>query len=89
MSIFEGLMLICFGLSWPISIWKSVRIKRVEGKSPLFMSVVCLGYLSGIVHKILYSYDWIIVLYMVNMFMIMIDLALYAHYNRRNRLAGG
>ena len=86
MSPFEGIMLICFGVSWPISIVKSIRVKRVEGKSPLFMGVICLGYASGIVHKILYSLDWIILLYGLNMVMILVDLFLYAHYNRKNNL---
>ena len=87
MSPFEGIMLVCFGVSWPISIVKSIRVKRVEGKSPLFMGVVCLGYVSGIIHKIIYSLDWIILLYGLNMAMILIDLFLYSHYNRKNRVA--
>lgn len=87
MSPFEGVMLICFGLSWPISIFKSIRVKRVEGKSLLFMGVICFGYASGIVHKLLYSYDWIILLYLVNMLMILFDMALFVHYNRKNRPA--
>jgi hypothetical protein len=86
MSIFEGIMLVCFGASWPISIVKSIRVKHVEGKSPLFMAVVCIGYVSGIIHKVLYSLDWIILLYMLNMAMILIDMALYFHYSRLNRI---
>jgi hypothetical protein len=86
MSIFEGIMLVCFGASWPISILKSVQVKHVEGKSPLFMAVICAGYVSGIIHKILYSLDWIILLYILNMAMILIDMALYFHYNRLNKI---
>ena len=85
MSIFEGIMLICFGASWPISIIKSIRVKHVSGKSPLFMAVICAGYMSGIIHKIIHSFDWIILLYVLNMAMILIDLALYFHYNRETR----
>jgi len=87
MSLFEGIMLVCFGLSWPISILKSIRVKRVEGKSPLFMGVICFGYVSGIIHKALYSYDWIILLYALNLTMILFDMMLYAHYNRKNTVA--
>jgi hypothetical protein len=87
MSPFEGIMLVSFGLSWPISILKSIHVKRVEGKSPLFMGVICFGYASGIIHKILYSYDWIILLYGINMLMILFDMMLYVHYNRKNRFA--
>ena len=55
MSIFEIIMLVCFGVSWPVSIVKAVRTKTVAGKSPLFMAIVMVGYASGIVHKIIFS----------------------------------
>lgn len=80
MSIFEAMMLICFGVSWPISIAKSVRTKVVSGKSPLFMGVLCFGYASGIIHKLLYSMDWIILLYALNLVLVSIDLTLYFRY---------
>lgn len=80
MSIFEVIMLVCFGISWPISIAKSIRTKVVAGKSPIFMGIVCVGYLSGMIHKVLYSFDWVIILYLVNMIMIIIDIALYFRY---------
>jgi hypothetical protein len=83
MSIFEGLMLVCFGLSWPISIAKALRTKTVSGKSPLFMSIVIAGYASGIIHKILYARDWIIILYIINLVLVAIDMSLYFHYSRK------
>ena len=73
-------MLICFGVSWPISIAKSVRTKVVSGKSPLFMAVLCLGYVFGILHKVLYAMDWVVVLYVFNLMMVATDLALYFWY---------
>lgn len=80
MSFFEALMLLCFGLSWPISIAKALRTKKVVGKSPLFMAVICLGYVSGILHKVFYAFDWVIVLYVINLLMVATDLFLYYHY---------
>ncbi|EKD28131.1 MAG: hypothetical protein ACD_79C00422G0016 [uncultured bacterium] len=80
MSVFEALMLILFGLSWPISILKSIQTKIVAGKSPLFMFIVFLGYVCGIIHKILYSMDWLISLYIINALMIFVDLGLYYKY---------
>jgi len=44
------------------------------------MTIVCIGYLSGLVHKALFSMDWIIVLYAANLIMVMIDLMLYYRY---------
>jgi hypothetical protein len=83
MSIFEGLMLVCFGLSWPISIAKALRTKTVSGKSPLFMSIVIAGYASGIIHKVLYARDWIIILYIINLILVAIDMSLYFNYSKK------
>ncbi len=80
MSVFEALMLVCFGLSWPISIAKALRTHKVEGKSPVFMTIICLGYLSGILHKFLYALDWVVVLYAINLLMVATDLFLYYRY---------
>ncbi|MBN2132051.1 MAG: hypothetical protein JW741_21300 [Sedimentisphaerales bacterium] len=86
MSFFEATMLMCFGISWPVSIAKALRTKVVAGKSPLFMAIVCLGYLSGIVHKALYSFDGIIALYAVNFVLVAFDLFLYVLYSRREKI---
>ena len=91
MSVFEAIMLVCFGVSWPISIAKSLRTKKVEGKSPLFMGIVCFGYLNGILYKASQSFDWIIALYTLNMVLVAVDLSLYFHYShdRRGDTPGG
>ena len=86
MSITETIMLICFGISWPFSIAKSLRTKNVMGKSPLFMSCIALGYVAGIVHKYYSNWDWAVALYTFNLIMVLIDLTLYFHYIRRNRM---
>jgi hypothetical protein len=83
MSVFEMIMLICFGISWPTSIAKSLRTKVVKGKSPLFMAVVFIGYISGSLHKVFCSFDWVIALYLFNLAMVGTDLALYYYYLRR------
>ncbi len=51
--IFEALMLVAFGCSWPASIAKSLRTRFVRGKSPAFMCIVITGYVCGITHKVL------------------------------------
>ena len=89
MSIFEATMLVCFGISWPVSIAKALRTKVVSGKSPLFMAIVCLGYVCGVLHKAFYSCDWIIALYAVNMILVAVDLFLYFRYLPRSEMAGG
>ena len=80
MSVFEIGMLVCFGVSWPISIVKALRTKKVVGKSPVFMAIICLGYLSGILHKVFFAFDWVILLYCVNLCMVAFDIFLYFYY---------
>lgn len=77
MSVFEILMLICFGFAWPTAIYKSITSKSIEGKSVLFLYIIMSGYIFGIIHKIVYSPDIVIVLYAINLIMVFTDLMLY------------
>jgi hypothetical protein len=77
MSIFEVIMLVCFGAAWPLSIYKSYKSRKNSGKSVAFLFIIILGYISGIIHKLLYSFDLVIYLYLLNSIMVSIDIALY------------
>ncbi len=77
MSFFEALMLICFGSAWPFSIYKALKSRRIDGKSPLFLFIVLVGYVSGIIHKVFYSFDSLIYLYVLNALMVALDLGIY------------
>ena len=80
MSIFEIAMLVCFGASWPFALAKTYKTKSVEGKSPLFLSLIFLGYLAGVMHKLFFNFDNVIYLYVVNGVMVFADLVLYCRY---------
>ncbi|MCX6712383.1 MAG: hypothetical protein NT041_01675 [Candidatus Vogelbacteria bacterium] len=77
MSPFEAIMLLCFGLAWPFSIYHTWKTQVNDGKSVLFLWVIFGGYLSGIIHKTYFSYDWIIWLYLINAVMVFIDIGLF------------
>ncbi len=82
MSIFEIIMLVCFGAAWPFSIYKSWKTRQVAGKSLPFLLVIVLGYVAGILHKLVYHFDLVIYLYALNALMVSLDIILYL----RNRL---
>lgn len=82
MSIFEIIMLICFGLAWPFSIYKSWKTREVGSKSLVFLVALLLGYIAGVLHKIFFLMDGVIVLYVINGTMVSIDIVLYL----RNRM---
>lgn len=82
-QIFEFIMLICFGLSWPISVYKSLTSHSTKGKSVLFICAIIIGYISGIAGKIINGqHSYVLVLYIINLLMVSMDLALF-FINRR------
>lgn len=85
-SIFEIIMLLCFAASWPFSIVRALRTKYVIGKSPVFMSIIIIGYFFGIIHKLVYCPgDWVVFLYLFNLLIVSFDLCLYFKYIGQNR----
>ncbi|WP_088228374.1 hypothetical protein [Desulfosporosinus sp. FKB] len=84
MSIFEIIMLVCFGAAWPLSIYKSYTSRSTKGKSASFLVVILIGYAAGIMHKIFHQYDGVVYLYLLNFLMVLTDLLIYL---RNSRLA--
>ncbi len=77
-QIFESLMMICFGVSWPISVYKSIVSKSVKGKSLFFVIAIWLGYIAGISGKFASGkMSYVFFLYIFNFIMVSADLVLY------------
>lgn len=87
-DLLEALMILCFGLSWPISIRKSWVARTAKGKSLFFEFFIWIGYVFGIIRKFMLfsaaapgSLDWLFYLswffYVLNIVEITIDMALY------------
>ena len=77
MSIFEMGMMIAFGSAWPFSIYKSYKSKSTKGKSVQFLLIVLFGYACGLIHKVLYNPDIVILFYALNTLMVLIDSLVY------------
>ena len=89
-DLLEALMILCFGLSWPISIRKSWTSRTAKGKSLFFEVFLLIGYIFGIARKcilfsqamaagqsegFLFYLGWFF--YVLNFIEISIDVALY------------
>ena len=46
-SVWEVIMMVCFGFSWPFAIVKTIRAKNPAGKSYLFLTLIIVGYAAG------------------------------------------
>lgn len=77
MSIFEAIMLLCFGAAWPLSIYRSYTSRTTGGKSLPFLLVIILGYVMGIINKLINGYDFVLYLYILNMAMVSADAILW------------
>lgn len=77
-EILELIMLVCFGISWPVSVCKSLRTKSTSGKSVIFMLAVIIGYLAGIASKIVGGQiNYVLFMYCLNLVMVCVDLSVY------------
>ena len=94
-DLLEVLMILCFGLSWPISIRKSWVSRTAKGKSLGFLCLIFFGYIAGIISKFLneaymasFAQKWyVVIFYFLNLAMVGIDLCLYARNRRLDKAA--
>lgn len=87
-EFFESLMLICFGISWPISVYKSIKSKSTKGKSVVFLFAILIGYIAGISGKIIGmcetgEFAYAIIFYIINFIVVSTDTVIY-FINRKN-----
>ena len=83
-EILEAVMVISFGISWPISILKTLKTKTVAGKSPLFIAFIVFGYICGIISKIISNnITYVFFFYCLNLLMTSFDLCLNFYYRKK------
>ena len=77
-SLFETIMIISFGISWPLSIVRSVRSRSTQGKSLLFMIFIEFGYICGLIAKFMTgTFNLAFWFYIPNIIMVCTDIGLY------------
>ena len=50
-ELFEIIMIVSFGASWPMNVIKSYRSRTAKGKSLAFLGLIFFGYIAGIISK--------------------------------------
>ena len=82
----ELLMVLCFGISWPISIYKTLKSKTAAGKSPVFIGCIVFGYICGIISKILSdNITYVFVFYCINLVTTSFDLGLNFYFRNKEK----
>ena len=77
-TIFETIMLVCFGLSWPINVVKAYKARTTKGTSLPFILLITTGYLSGVTAKIVNGqFNYVFIVYMINLAIVMLNIVVY------------
>ena len=77
-EIFETIMLICFGLSWPINVIKAYKARTAKGTSLAFIILIITGYIGGITAKALSgNLNYVLIVYLVNLAIVLLNLLVY------------
>lgn len=67
-QVLEAVMLICFGLSWPINAYKNYKAQTAAGTSWQFIALITLGYFAGIAAKLVSgAINWVLAVYFINL----------------------
>ena len=87
-ELLESVMLICFGLSWPVSVVKNIKAHTAKSMSLPFILLIITGYIAGISSKIInHNYSYVLVIYFVNLFVVSMNVVVY-FINRNYDLHG-
>ena len=77
-TLLETVMILCFGISWPLSIARMYKSWSTGGKSIFFSCFILLGYLCGIFDKIVaQSYNLAFIFYIIYTVMVTVDILLW------------
>ena len=77
-GIFETVMLVCFGLSWPLNVIKAYKARTAKGTSLPFILLIITGYIAGITAKLISGQvNYVLVVYLLNLAIVSLNVLVY------------
>ena len=77
-EILETAMLVCFGFSWPMSVYKNYRARTAKSMSLGFILLILCGYAAGISAKfVMGRINYVLAVYIVNFMIVSVNLGVY------------
>lgn len=77
-QILETMMLVCFGISWPINAYKAYKARTAAGTSLAFILLILFGYCCGIAAKLVAgNLSYVLVVYFINLATVTLNLIVY------------
>ena len=76
--IFECLMLLCFGFSWPLNVIKAYKAGTAKGTSLAFIILIITGYVAGIAAKVInQQFNYVLAVYFLNLAIVFGNVLVY------------
>ena len=86
-ELLEAVMLVSFGLSWPISVMKNIRARSAKSMSLGFTLLIIAGYVSGITAKIISGKtNYVLAVYIINLLIVSANVAIYIRNKKLDSL---
>lgn len=77
-EVLEAVMLLCFGLSWPISLIKNIKARSAKAMSLQFSLLIVIGYLAGIIAKLMsQGINYVLFIYFFNLAIVLANIGVY------------
>ena len=88
-ELLEIIMVLSFGMSWPLNVRKAYRARTAKGSSLGFLALIEFGYVCGIIGKLIGgSWKWyVLFFYFLNLFVVGCAIAVYFRNRRLDRAA--
>ena len=82
-ELLEAVMLVCFGFSWPLNVYRNIKSHTAKGMSIAFILLIMIGYVAGITAKIVcHNFSYVLAVYIINFAIVSVNVFVYFH-NRK------
>jgi len=77
-NLLETVMLICFGLSWPINLVKIIKARTAKSTSLPFLLLITVGYIAGVAAKFIgNNINYVLIAYFINLLFVVLNIIVY------------
>ena len=85
-EILETIMLICFGFSWPLTVYRNIKSRTAKTMSLGFILLIIIGYIAGITAKIsANNVGFVLAVYILNLAIVSVNLGVYFRNRKLDR----
>lgn len=87
-GILETTMLVCFGISWPMNVYRNYKSRTAKGMSLGFIMLIILGYVAGISAKLItHNITYVLAVYVLNLAIVSVNVLVYVRNKRLDKIS--